>query len=67
MELSLTRNGEGSQFLGVLVQLHLQKPEVRSRVMKIIELALSISPMHLVISFIEYLSIWEFWLNFRKS
>ncbi len=44
-----------------------QKPEVRSNVVNIIELALPMSPMHSVISFIEYLSIWEFWLSSLKS
>jgi hypothetical protein len=39
-----------------------QKLEVRFKVMKMVELAL-----HSVISFIEYLSICEFWLSSLKS
>ncbi len=39
-----------------------QNPEVRSKVVKIVELALPMLPMHSVISFIEYLAMWEFWL-----
>ncbi len=34
---------------------------------KIVELALPISPMHSVISFIEYLSMWEWLFNSLKS
>ena len=37
-----------------------QNPEVRSRVEKMVELALPMSLMHSVISFMEYLSMWEF-------
>jgi hypothetical protein len=44
-----------------------QDPEVRSKVEKIRELARPMSPMHSVISFMEYFSIWEFWFNSRKS
>ena len=44
-----------------------QKPEVKSRVEKIVNSALPMSPMHLLISFIEYVSIWECWLSSRKS
>jgi len=44
-----------------------QNPEVRSSVKKILELALLMSLMHLVTSFMEYLSMWEFWLSSWKS
>ena len=44
-----------------------QKPEVRSSVEKIVELALPMSPIHSVISFIEYLSMWEWLFNSLKS
>jgi hypothetical protein len=44
-----------------------QKPEVRSTVEKMLEFDRPMSPMHSVISFMEYLSIWEFWLSSRKS
>jgi hypothetical protein len=44
-----------------------QNPEVRSSVVKMVESALLMSPMHSVISFIEYLSMWEFWLSSLKS
>jgi hypothetical protein len=44
-----------------------QKPEVRSNVVKMFEFARPMLPMHSVISFIEYLSMWEFWFSSRKS
>ncbi len=44
-----------------------QNPEVRSSIVKICELARPMSPMYLVISFMEYLSIWEFWFSTLKS
>ena len=44
-----------------------QKLEVRFKVMKMVELALPMSLIHSVISFIEYLSICEFWLSSLKS
>jgi hypothetical protein len=44
-----------------------QNPEVRSNVEKIRELAMLISLMHLVISFMECLSMWEFWFSSQRS
>ncbi len=44
-----------------------QNPEVRSKVDKILEFARPMSPMHSVISFMEYLSMCEFSLSSRKS
>jgi hypothetical protein len=44
-----------------------QNPEVRSSIEKMLEFALPMSLMHSVISFIEYLSMWEFWLSSWKS
>ncbi len=38
-----------------------------TKVVKIVELALPMSLMHSVISFIEYLLMWEFWLSSLKS
>ena len=35
-----------------------QKPEVRSMVVKMVELALPMSLMHSLTSFMEYLSVW---------
>jgi hypothetical protein len=40
-----------------------QNTEVRSRFEKMLEFALPMSLIHSVISFIEYLSMWEFWLS----
>jgi hypothetical protein len=37
-----------------------QNPDVRSKVEKMLELALPMSLMHSVIAFMEYLSMWEF-------
>ncbi len=44
-----------------------QNPEVRSRVEKMREFARPMSLMHSVISFIENLSMWEFWFSSQKS
>ncbi len=44
-----------------------QNPDVRSKVEKILEFARPMSPIHSVISFMEYLSMCEFWLSSRKS
>ena len=44
-----------------------QNPEVRSRVEKIVDPAWPLSPMHSLISFIEYLLICKCWLSSRKS
>jgi len=44
-----------------------QKPDVRSKKEKMVVLALLMSPMHSVISFMEYLSMWEWLLSYLKS
>jgi len=44
-----------------------QNPEVRSSVKKIEELALPMSLMHSLISFMEYLSMCECWFSCQKS
>jgi hypothetical protein len=44
-----------------------QNSEVRSSVVKMVESALWMSLMHSVISFTDYLSMWEFWLSSLKS
>ena len=44
-----------------------QKLDVKSIVVKIVEPALPMSPMHSLISFIEYLSIWQWLFNSLKS
>ena len=44
-----------------------QKPEVRSMVVKIVELARPMSLMHSLTSFIEYLSVWVLAFSPRKS
>ncbi len=43
-----------------------QNPDITSRVEKRVELALPMSPIHSVISFMEYLSMWELFSS-RKS
>ena len=44
-----------------------QKPDVRSSVVKMVDPALPMSPMHSLMSFIEYLSSKEFAFNSLKS
>ncbi len=44
-----------------------QNPEVRSKVENIVQLALTMSPMHSLISFMEYLSICKWRLSCHKS
>ena len=44
-----------------------QNPDVRSNVEKIVNLAQAMSPMHLLISFIEYLFMYECLFNSLKS
>ncbi len=44
-----------------------QKPDVRSRVVKIVEFALTMSPIHSLISFMLYLSMWECSFSSLKS
>jgi hypothetical protein len=44
-----------------------QNPEVRSRVEKMVEFARPMSPRHSVISFMLYLSMWEWLFNSLKS
>jgi hypothetical protein len=64
MELTFPWDGESGEWLVFFVQLHFQNPEVE----KMLELALPMSLMHSVISFMEYLSMCEFWLrNFGRE
>ncbi len=44
-----------------------QNPEVRFIVVKMDEFALPMSPIHSLISFMEYLLMWECWLSCLKS
>jgi len=44
-----------------------QNPEVRSNIKKMVEFALPTLPMHSGISFILYLSMWEWLFNSQKS
>ncbi len=44
-----------------------QNPQVSSSMVMMVELAWLMSLILSAISFIEYLSLWEFWFNSRKS